>query len=828
MKSFDVKKLYPHLLIVLGFAVLSLLYCMPVMKGMVLHQGDIMSWKAMYHEAKTYHDSTGVNPLWTNSMFGGMPTYTIGVPESNNYIGYIQTAITTILAKPAYFFFLSMLCFYVLMAVMRVDRWLAVIASFAFAFSTNNAVLIAAGHDTKVMALSYLPAVFAGLIVLYRGRWLPGAALLGLSLTLMVGANHFQVDYYALIMIGFYVLAKLIITLKEQKDIKAFLIASIIAIVIAGVSVGPSMASILTTKEYVKTTMRGGESELTINHDDGKKSGGLDKDYAFMWSNGIGETFSLMIPYLYGGSTSEPVEKAPETEELIGGQAQQLPLYWGPQNMGIAGPQYLGAIVCFLFVLSLFVVKSGHKWWILAVCVLMIMMSWGDHFKAFNYFLFDNLPLYNKFRAPTMSIIIPQLLFPFLGFWGLWEIVKGNVQKDDLIKNLKIAVGITAGLCILLGVGGSMFFDYTNPVADARLPKEIMGALKNDRAALAMKSGVTSAVFILLAAALIWAFVKEKINRNILIGGVGLLVAIDLFSVAHNYLNDDNYIDESEYEAFYAPRPVDQQILQDKDPYYRVLDVSTNTYNDAVQAYWHKCIGGYSPAKMEIYQDMIDMNLGGAHSDGKFNSEVLNMLNTKYIIFNGGPQQTPVAQQVPTACGNAWFVDEVKFVKTADEEMTSLKASALGDTVQVANAFNPRHTAIVHNDFAKELNGYKFGKDSTAAIKLTRYGLNKLEFTAANSKDGFAVFSDIWYPYGWQAYVDGKETPIVRANYLLRAIKIPAGNHKVEFRFDPQSYKTGDRIAMISSIVIIALLLVAIGFVFKNKEEEKTIAEDGL
>lgn len=810
------------MLIIAGFAVLALIFCLPVLEGKVLRQGDTMNWKAMYQETKSYHDSTGINPLWTNCMFGGMPNYTIGVPESQNYVSGIQIAVTNILAKPAYFFFIAMVCFYILMSIMRTDRWLAIIGAFAYAFSTNNVVIIGAGHDTKMLALSYLPAVLAGLIVLYRGRWVAGAALLGVALALMVGANHFQVVYYAMITIGVYVLAKLIITLYRKENLKQFFLSSVIAAVVAGIGIGPSMASILTTKEYVKTTMRGGESELTINHDSNKKSGGLDKDYAFTWSNGIGETFSLMIPYLYGGSVSEPVDKAPETEALVGGQASQLPLYWGPQDMGIAGPQYLGAIICFLFVLGMMVVKSPHKWWIFGISLFMIMLSWGDHFKAFNYFIFDHLPMYNKFRAPTQSIIIPQLFFPLLGIWGLMEIIKGKVAGDELLKQLKIAAGITAGLCVLLGLGGSMFFDYTNPAIDKQLPEQLLPALKSDRAALATKSALTSAVYILIAAGLIWGFVKSKLNKNILIAGIGLLIAIDLFSVDHNYLNEDNYVDDTEYEAAFQPRPVDLQILQDKDPYYRVLDLSVNTYNDAIQAYWHKCIGGYSPAKMEIYQDLIDMQMGGAHAQGKFNTEVLNMLNTKYIIFNGGPQRQPVYQPLPGACGNAWFVDEVKWVQTADEEMTALNAAALGDTAAVPGGFRPKHTAIIRNSFQQELSGYNFGKDSTAGIRLTRYGLNNLWFESNNSVNGLAVFSDIWYPYGWKAFIDGKETPIMRADYVLRAIKIPQGKHQVEFRFEPASYRTGSKIAMISSFLLIGLILAGIYFAVRKGKAPET------
>lgn len=816
MPAINTKKLLPHLYVIIGFAILALLFSYPVLQGKVLSQGDVTNWKGMYQETKAYHDSTGINALWTNSMFGGMPNYTIGIPETNNYLGFFQVIITSILVKPAYFLFLLMLGFYILMSVMRVNRWASVIGAIAYAF-IYNAVLIGAGHDTKLLAISYLPAVFAGLILIYRGRWLYGAALQGIALALMVGSNHYQVMYYSIFLIGFYVLAKFIITLKNKEDLKQFFISSIIALVVALVAVGPSMGYILTTKEYVKTTMRGGESQLTINHDDHKKSGGLDKDYAFAWSNGIGETFTMMIPYLYGGSSGESADKAPETSNLVGEQYPKLPLYWGAQNLGIAGPQYFGAVICFLFVLGLFVVRNPHKWWIVALCAITIMMSWGDHFKALNYFLFDHLPMYNKFRVPTIILTIPQLLFPLLGMWGLTEIMRGKVAGEELIKKLKIAAGITAGLCVLIAFGGSMFFNYTNPHIDAQMPKQIIDALKEDRASLVTKSALTSAVYILLAAGLLWAFAKDKINKNILVGGIGLLVVIDLFSVAHNYLNDDNYEDPTDYEAVFQPRPVDLEILKDKDPDFRVLDVSRNTYNDAIGSYFFKSIGGYSPAKMEIYQDLIDMQLGGAHSKG-FNGQVLNMLNAKYIIFNG-PNKQPVYQKNEGALGNAWFVNNVKMVNTADEEMISLNAPALGDTAVMPNAFDPKHTAVVRKDFESELQGYQFGADSTASIKLTKYGLNDLSYESNNSQNGLAVFSDIYYPHGWEAYVDGKPVDILRADYVLRAIKVPAGKHKIEFHFRPKSFKTGNTIAMISSILLIGLLLVALYKGIKGDDE---------
>lgn len=824
MGSIDFKKLTPHLLIIAGFAIFSLLYSYPVLEGKVLAQHDLMNWQGMYQQSKTYYDSTGINPLWTNSMFGGMPSYTIGYPHSDNYVGYIGLFITQILVKPAFYFFIAMLCFYTLMSVMRIDRWIGVIGSFAYAFATNTIVLIAVGHETKVLAMGWFPAVLAGMILIYRQRWLLGSLLMGISLALMAGTNHFQVLYYSFFVFGGYFICKLVEVFLTKGSIKNFMISSVIALVVAVVAVGTCMSFILPTKEYAKATMRGGESELKSNKKEDKKSGGLDKDYAFMWSNGIGETFSLMIPYLYGGSTNEPIEQAPETEALISGQTQALPLYWGPQRMGISGPVYFGAIVCFLFVLGALVVKSKHKWWILAVCAFTIMMSWGDNFKAFNYFLFDYLPMYNKFRSPTMVLLVPQLLFIMLGMWGLMEISKKSIPQEELLKNLKIATGVTAGFCLLFAIGGSMFFTYSNAAIDAQLPKQLLDPLKNDRQALSTKSSFISAIYILLAAGLIWAYVKDKLNKNILIAGIGVLVFVDLFATSKNYLNENNYEEDTEFEAVFAPRPVDLEIMKDKDPYYRVLDLSRNVYNDAISAYHFKNIGGYSPAKMEIYQDLIDMQMGGSQAGGKFNSEVLNMLNGKYLIFETGQQQQPLAYNLnPNANGNAWFVSEVKNVPTADDEMKSLSAPALGDTASMVNAFNSKTTAIMRDEYAKDLSGYTYGKDSTASIKLTKYGLNDLSFESNNSQNGVAVFSDIWYPMGWEATIDGKPATILRANYVLRALKVPAGKHTIEFHFRPKSYALGQKLTIYSNVLLGLLFLAALYFILTGKDKKQEL-----
>ena len=803
----DFKKIKIDLLIIAGFIVLALAYCYPQLQGKKLSQHDNLNWQGMAREGMAYHDSTGKDVLWSNSMFGGMPSYTTYIAAKDvNYTAHLQTVLEAV-GTPACYFFIAMLCFYILMRVLGVNKWLSAVGAVAYAFSSYNAVIIGVGHITKMLTIGYLPAALAGFYLIYKEKWLTGAALMGVFLALIFTNVHFQVIYYSFIMFVCFGIALFFVALKEGR-LKQFFISTLIAAVVGGIGIGPCMGSILTTNEYSKETMRGGASELS-GHDTGKTNGGLDKEYAFRWSNGIGETFCLMVPYLYGGGSSEPADKAPKTLEAVGGNAEELPLYWGPQPF-LGGPVYFGAIVCFLFVLGLIVVRSSLKWGILAASIVCVVLSCGKNIEGINYFLFDHLPMLNKFRTPSMALVVPQLLFPLLGIWGVQELI--NRKSDpQMWKDLKLAAGITAGLCVLIGLGGSMFFDFTGG-SDAQLQPEMVKLLKQDRASLAMISALKSAAYILLAAGLLWAFLKDKIKLIPLVAGLGVLIAIDLIPVSLDYLSDKNYVEASDYDAVFQPRAVDKAILRDPDPYYRVLDLSKDPYNDAIQAYFHKCVGGYHPAKMEIYQDLIDKQMSRG-----FNAQVLNMLNTKYIIVGGGRKGgEPHVIPNPTACGNAWFVDEVKWANTADDEMNGLNAPGIGDTTVMPGAFEPRKTAVMRETFKGDLGNAPFGKDSAAYVKLAKYGLDDISFTSNNSKEGLAVFSDIYYSKGWKAYIDGKETPIMKADYVLRAIRIPAGPHKIEFNFHPDSFYTGQKIAMISSILIILLVLGAFVPLFKK------------
>lgn len=838
MQSIDFKKFLPHLYIILGFIVLSFLFGYPQLDGLVLSQGDHIQWKGMAKEGMDWYEKTGENVMWSNSQFGGMPTYTFYVAKVNNFVYPIQDGIMGVLGKPAGFLFLAMLGFYILALTFGFNRWLCIAGAVAYAFSTYNITLIEAGHDTKMWALCYVPVVMSGIVLLYRGRWWIGIPTLGIAMAFLMTTAHYQVMYYAIFIILGMVITFFINALKE-KQFKRFFIASAVALVVAAIGIGPNMQIFLATAQYNKTTMRGGESELTLNHDnEKKKGGGLDKDYAFLWSNAWGESFTVLVPYLYGGASREGLDENSETYDAltelgVSGQqaasfAYSMPTYWGPQPF-TGGPFYFGAIICFLFVLSFLVVKSNHKWWILAVCLLAFVMSTGKH-SAINYFLFDTLPGLNKFRVPNMILTIPQLLFPFFAIWGLNEIISKDINKEELWKKVKISGIFTGGLCLLLAFGGSAFFEFkgANDAAfqsqlvqsfgnNEQAANKVMSALRSDRASMATQSGMVSVVFILIMVGMLWAYYKGKLKGMHMAMALIVLVAIDLIRIDSKYISEENYQEPEAIEAALLPRTVDQQILADKDPYYRVLDLSVNTNNNAMQAAHHKCIGGYSPTKMEAYQDMIDIHLAG----GGYNREVLNMLNTKYIISGQGPNGQPVAIPNVDACGNAWFVEDIQWTETADEEMLALTAEKLGDMSDTTeNMFRPKETAVLRTSYKDELSSYKFGKDSAAVVKLDQYGLNNISFYSKNSTDGFAVFSDIYYPYGWKAYVDGKETPIYKANYLLRALKLPAGEHKIEFKFRPERFYLGDNIAMVSCVLLILMVLGSVFMAFKEHSKK--------
>lgn len=815
------------------FIVVALAFNYPVMQGNELLQSDTQHWKGMSWEAREWYKKTGETTLWSNSIFGGMPTATYAVYGMPSWTVSLME-MTNHLPIGFFSYLMAMISFFILARAFKWNGWIGVIGGIAYAFLAYHAQILVSGHNTKMFCLAYLPAIIAGMHWMFHRKLLLGSAVVLFFSAMAFTAGMYQIIYYQFIIIGFVLLAYFMEALREKK-LGAFIQPLVVFIVLIGFSIGPSLASFFYTKEYTDATMRGGKSEFTLNKKEKKTNGGLDKDYAFSWSQGIGETFTLLIPNLYGGGSRTNVGTQSATYEVVSQFAgeenaenfsKEAPMYWGPQPF-LAGPHYFGAIIIFLMVLSLFLIRSQLKWFLFAVGVLGIMMSWGKHFAAFNFFLFDHLPMYNKFRTPNMIMIIPGFTFVVLALWALHDTLFGEQEEGRLLKALKNSGIIVGGLCLVLTLGSQFAMDYKGE-KDANAKAQIIqmfggnedagskvfSAMVEDRSSLAFKDGVRSFVFIALAFAVLWLFAKRKLNANVALLACGILISSDAISISGRYMNASSFVSKEELEAEFLPRPIDQQINQDPDPYYRVFDLTRDPFNDAIGAVHHKLVGGYNPAKMEIIQDVIDQYFG----QGKLNAQILNMLNTKYIIFNGQDNK-PATQLNYEACGNAWFVKNVKTVATADEEVLSLNAENLGDTARVANGFKAKEQAIVRNTVWKN-NPTSFVVDSSAGIKLTRYGLNDLSFTSTNAQNGFAVFSDIYYDKGWKAYVDGKESPIYKTNYLLRGLMIPAGKHEIKFEFKPESFTKWSGVTRISSMLVILLSLAGIAFSIIKKEPE--------
>lgn len=835
MKQNWLKAILPHLAAIGIFILLATVYCSPVLEGKIVNQSDMMNVNGMAKEARDYYAATGDAPLWTNSMFSGMPSYVIYTGPGKNALTLVNQIVPLGLPSPVNMLFLAMISMYLLACILDFKYWIRIMGAIAFAFCSYNVILIDVGHITKMYDIALMPAVLAGIILTYRGRLIGGFGLTALATGLLIYNNHLQMIYYTLIMILILVVGAFIHAYKTQ-TLPQFFKASVLLAIAGVLGVLPAADNLLPVKEYTDYTMRGSKSELTLGKEDAKenKSTGLDKDYAFEWSYGIPESFTFMIPGYVGNSSGQKLGTGSHVyEQMVSlgappAQVEQyldqmkFPLYYGAQERGTSGPVYVGAIICFLFILSLLVVDSWHKWWLLAVTLVGFILAWGKNLGFINDFLFYHLPLYNKFRAPAQALVLPSLTFVILACWALQEVANGKHSKEVLLKKLKQGTYITGGIIIVIGILGSMFMNFSGHSDETMLGyfAQMLGgkenaqlmirALEKDRSSLLLKDSIRSLVFILIAAGAIWAYLKDKLKWQPAALIIVAAVAIDLVQVDRNYLGKDSFVDESAMNAPFQPSAADLQIKQDPDPYYRVFNLTSDPFNDALPSYFHKNIGGYSPAKLWIYQDLI------THQISKNNMGVLNMLNAKYFIVPDQKTGQPVAQRNPDANGNAWFVKGIVWAPDANTEMKTL------------DYLHTKDSAVVDQRFAKELgaNYQPAATDSSATIKLTKYGLNSLEYTSNNTQEGLGVFSEIYYPAGWNAYIDGKKTDIVRVDYALRGLKIPAGQHKIDLKFEPTTFYKAQKISSITSII---LVLVVIGslvweIISANKKEEKTTA----
>ncbi len=792
------KKFIPHLVAFVVLLVVTLAYFYPTLEGKVVQQSDIINYQGMSQEIKSYREKTGESTLWTNSMFGGMPAYQIEMPPNNNPLNMVRTGMLNFIPRTAAMILWAMVGFYVLMLVLGASPWVAMVGALGFGFSTYNVLIIDAGHVTKMLAMSTMPAVLAGVVLTYRRNLLAGAALTGFAFASNILSNHYQITYYLLMMLGIYVLAELVDAVRNKR-LAHFAKASVILALVFALGIGTDLSRILTTAEYSKETTRGG-SALGNDSQSGEK--GLGRDYAFAWSSGVLETMTLIVPRFMGGSSNELLSENSEAKQLI--RQDRGPTYWGAMPF-TGGPVYFGAIICFLFILGCFVVKGPTKWWIIAATLVSIMLSWGKNFPMLNNLLFDYLPGYNKFRTVSMILVIAQLTMPLMGCLALHQIVSKKINKDEALKALKLSTGIVGGLLLILGIVGGGLFEFSGAADENYREKypQLITALFSDRQSMLQSDSFRSLFLVLAAAALIWALVQNKLKESLALGIMAVLVLGDLWTVDKKYLNEENFVTKSNSTAAFELTAADQQILQDKDPNYRVFNTTRNPFNDAITSYHHKSIGGYHGAKLSRYQDLIENHLS------KQNMAAINMLNTKYVIM-GQEGGEPRAQLNPGALGNAWFVDSIKWVASAKEENDAL------------NQFNPRKTAIVDKQFEAKLGGLQTqANDSVATIRLTDYKPNHLTYEANNTKDGLAVFSEIYYNdhKGWEALIDGKPADHIRANYVLRAMKVPAGKHKIEFVFDSKSFAMGQKVSLGSSVALLLLIIGALAMPFVERKK---------
>ncbi len=817
----------PHLYVLGIIILIAVLFCIPAFKGNYLDQHDIFTWLQGSKEHRDFYEKTGEQAGWAGNMFSGMPQILIDPYSTGNWYSKVQQTLLFykhgLPHHPAVLFILGMVSFYLLSSALRWNKWLGLTGAVAFAFASYNPIIIVAGHTTKYIDVAYIPALFAAIVWAYRGKYWLGGALAGVVMAFIVETGHYQIIYYTAItvLIG---IAGIAVSMIRKGQTKIWLKGTVFLAVGAILGILVNNARFIQTQNNSKYTIRGGHSEL--QEDVAKHGSGLDKDYAFVWSNGVGETMCILVPGLYGGGSAESLpENSAYERKLVSlgvpqAQAEQMnkqaPTYWGPQPM-LSGPVYFGAIICFLFVLSLFVVRSPLKWWGLGLSIFFIILSTGKNL-AINDTLFDIIPGLNKFRTPSMALVIPSFIFVVMAVAALREVLKPEADKADLLKKLKLSVYITGGitLAILLYSQAGMTYrsegDQNIASQFGEAGEEIMKAIREDRAGMALKDSFRSLVLILLAGGVLWALLKSKLSQGVAIGLVAVLIGIDNIGVAHRYMNESHYIDETDWERKLNPRAVDKQIMQDKELNYRVFDITKSTFNDAFPSLFHHSVGGYHGAKLQIYQDLIENQIG------RFNSSVLNMLNTKYFILPTGQQQPKEAVQLnPNALGNGWFVNTIKVVKTAREEMDALNGPSLqnpSDSTQ--GNFNPAAVAVIREDRMGKVNS-RIGRSGDAYVKLTAYAPNRLSYEVENAQDGFAVFSEIYYPEGWTATIDGRPAEIIRTDYVLRGLNIPAGKHKVEFSFKYPGIDAQETLAVIASILLTIMAGLAVFFSTRPK-----------
>ena len=804
--NFPFKKAVPYFIAILAFILISIAYFSPILEGKKIFQNDIKHFTGMAKKINDFRAENNAEPYWTNAAFGGMPTYNLSVLYPNDFVKELD-GFLRFLPRPADYLFLYFLGFFILLSALKVEYKLAILGALAFGFSTYLIIILGVGHNSKAHAIAYMPIVLAGILLVLRRNYLWGFLLTAVAMSLEIKASHPQMTYYlffVVLILGIFFL----IEAYKEKQLPAFFKSIAILIVAVVLAIGTNATSLLATKEYVDHSTRG-KSELTINPDGSPKeaSGGLSKEYITDYSYGILETFNLFIPRFMGGGNYENVGMDSNIYNFLKDKtdprqakefAEFAPMYWGKQP-GVEAPAYIGAVLIFLFVLGIFLVKGKLKKWLVAVVIFSILLSWGKNLNFLTNFFIDYFPLYNKFRAVSSIQVLAELAVPLLGILALNQFFNKSVAAEIKLKALKNSFYITGGIALFFTLFGTSLFDFEG-LRDANYDQMLPGLLEAiiaDRKAIFFADSLRTLIFVVISAGILWLFLKEKLAKNYAIILFGVIILFDLVSVDKRYVNNADFQNAREIDKPFVASEIDREILKDKS-YYRVANFTVDPMNDGSTSYFHNSIGGYHAAKLERYQELYDFHIS------KNNIEVLNMLNSKYFIFEDGSGRETV-QQNPGANGNAWLVNTVKIVDNANEEILAL------------DSLKTKTEAVIDKRFVSEGFETHYSKDSTATIQLSSYALNNLVYDFNANTNQFAVFSEIYYKDGWNAYIDGKLTPHYRVNYVLRGLEIPKGNHKIEFKFEPTVVKKGSAIALISYGLF---LLIFAGWFFAERKKE--------
>ena len=797
------------------FVALACIYCAPSFEGKIVNAGDTSSYRASIHEVEQYQKESGEKTFWTGSVFSGMPTYQIGATKFKS-LALLSPFRKTLLAghnpnKTPVILILYFVCFYILLRCFNVDKWLGIAGAIAMALSSYFIVIIPAGHMTKASTIAIISLTVGGFHLIFKRKYALGFILTSLPVAIAF-VNHIQMSYYIYMMIGVMFIAELYIHIKEKR-IKDFIISTTIFAGSVVLGFGASSASILASREYMKETIRGGHSDIASNDGKSGSSNGLDIEYATEWSYGIDETLSLLIPGVMGGASSVPVGEDSKLyrtmvnnridRRMAAQYCQNAPLYWGDQRF-TAGNVYVGAIVCFLFVLGLIIVKGPYKWALAIATLFSILLAWGHNLMPITKFFFNFFPLYSKFRVPSSILVVAEIAMPLLGFMAIRDIMLGKADRAKATRGIYISAGITAGICLIMIIFGRMIFSFTGAAdtdLESALPGFVYDAIIAERKSLLASDSFRSLLFIVLAAGTLWIFINGKMKSAVMISILGILIIADMWPVDRRYFNSRNYVTAKQNNSQFEMLPYEKQILADPDPHFRVLNLTTSPFNDARTSYYLKSLGGYSSVKLRRYQDLIDEHIS------KLNMNVISMLNAKYIIIQGENNQ-PAPMRNTQALGNAWYVDTLLIMDNARQECDAL------------NFVDLSTTAVIGKDFADFAEFSTKPHDESAQVRLVKYAPNHIDYESSSVQDGTIVFSEVYYPYGWKATIDGQPATHFRADYALRALNVPAGKHQIRFEFVPGSVRTGDILSTICiCIIYIGIISIVAASILRHRKK---------